>query len=278
MFSAPVRVANAERSPVSDQVVYERRDPAGRSQIFVLEYDGTERRLTDLSGGAFEPTWIARWQRSRSRQHGPRRGHRHLRDGRGRQPIQRLVGTARPDGSPDWSPDGARIVFHTRRAMLVEQDIFCCPGQISVVTIRTRALSVLDGNRFSMRGSILNGRQMVDGSRSSLSTQIVNGRVVATNLSVIRPDGSQERRVVRWGRQIENPSWSPDGGSIVMEVNDPASSGIRLDWTQAVATSRSSACERGDSDGSRESHRSIRPAMAPTRRSISQAGVPTGSS
>ena len=232
MFSAPVRVANAERSPVSDQVVYERRDPAGRSQIFVLESDGTERRLTDLSGGAFEPTWSPDGtQIAFAASTDPVEDTDiFVMDADGSR-IQRLVGTARPDGSPDWSPDGARIVFHTRRAMLVEQDIFCCPGQISVVTIRTRALTVLDGNRFSY--AWVDPAWSPDGRWIAFISvdAIVNGRVVATNLSVIRPDGSQERRVVRWGRQIENPSWSPDGGSIVMEVNDPASSGIRLDWT-----------------------------------------------
>ncbi len=47
----------AERSPDGARLVYQSVVPGGATQIFVLEEDGTELQLTDLLGGAEEPTW-----------------------------------------------------------------------------------------------------------------------------------------------------------------------------------------------------------------------------
>ena len=113
--------SNAEVSPDGRRLVYENREPAVPSQIFVLEPDGTTRQLTNMKREASDPTWSPDGSQIAfvgfRRRDGDRRPDSDIfvmnADG---SHIRRLAGTPRPDGHPDWSPDGSRIAFHSRES------------------------------------------------------------------------------------------------------------------------------------------------------------------
>jgi len=113
------------------------------SQIYVLEADGTERRLTGFAGGAFDPTWSPDGTTvafSGSRVGGSDLDIYRMQLAGG--PPRRIAGTPKDDQHPDWSPDGTRIVFDARSG-----DPRSGTGAIWVASARTDELHRLTPRR-----------------------------------------------------------------------------------------------------------------------------------
>lgn len=230
--------SNAEVSPDGSKVVYESRAPGDPSQIFVLEADGTKRRLTHMKRGASDPTWSPGGTQIAfagiRRRDGDRRPDADIFvmnvDG---SHIRRLAGTPQPDGHPDWSPDGSRIAFHSRQS---GEGLPRAGGQIWLVSVGTRAVSRLPGGGFPF--GTVDPTWSPDGRWIAFSgvTATINGRLLSTSLWVMRPKGTHKSRIRESAiyRVIENPSWSPDGRSIVFEENRPPSVGVR--WEGSVGS------------------------------------------
>ena len=229
---------NAEVSPDGKRVVYEGHVPGVSPQIFVLEPDGSTRQLTRMKGGASDPAWSPDGTEiafaGTRRQDGDRHPDADIfvaetQSGR----IRRLTGTSRDDGHPNWSPDGSRIVFHSR--YLNEDGLPA--GWIWVASVSTRALTRLIGSRWSAFTDPAwspDGRWIAYGATGVT----VNGRPMTTWLQLMRPNGSYGGVVRESGSFgiVENPSWSPDGRSIVFEENHPAAGmrAVGMRWEGAV--------------------------------------------
>jgi Tol biopolymer transport system component len=105
---------------------------------------------------------------------------------------RRHVTTTPVDGEPDWSPSGRRLIF-------------------------SRAV---DTGRSDLWISYFRGeRRLIDGSHADWSSRgdIAFTRALSSKdgIYVIRPDGSQLRRVRRTG---SSPNWSPNGRRIAFRM------------------------------------------------------------
>ena len=165
LFSAVAQaagLADAERSPDGTRVVYEHRIFNGPSQIYVAEADGTERPLTDLLGGAYDPAWSPDGQTiafSGSRVEGSDLDIYTVDLAGG---TERIAGTSKDDQHPDWSPDGTRIVFDARSG-----DPRSGPGAIWMTSVA--AVSSIGSPRTppGSRRPLRRGHRTGDGSRTA---------------------------------------------------------------------------------------------------------------
>ncbi len=227
--------SNAEVSPDGRQIVYENRAPGTSSQISLLEPDGTTRQLTNMKRGASDPTWSPDGSQIAfagfRRRDGDRRPDSDIfvmnADG---SHIRRLAGTPRPDGHPDWSPDGSQIVFHSRES---GEGLPRAGGLLWLVSAGTRTLTRLLGS-----GSPFGAADPTwspDGRWIAFSgvEATINGGLLSTSLWLMRSNGTHKSRIRKSAiyRVIENPSWSPDGRSIVFEENDRPAGGVRWEGT-----------------------------------------------
>jgi Tol biopolymer transport system component len=222
LFTAPVergaRLDDAEQSPDGTRVVFERQMSDLPPQIYLLEADGTERRLTDLAGGAFDPTWSPDGTTvafSGSQVEGSDLDIYAVDLAGGTE--RRIAGTPKDDGHPDWSPDGAQIVFDSRSG-----DRRSGTGAIWVASARTDELHRLTPRRTRFAATVPawspDGRWIA--YRAYLEGATLNGWPWTARLWLMRPDGSGKRRIGGHSEDrlvMHAPSWSPDGRTIVTQ-------------------------------------------------------------
>jgi TolB protein len=214
---------NAEFSPDGTRLVYQNNFGGNNfggevSQIFVLEPDGTRRQLTNLKHGAHDPTWSPDGSQiafaSRSWKCSDADIFVMNSDGSG---VRRLIGTERNDSHPDWSPDGARVVFHGGF-----ETNSIPSGLVWVASVRTGTLT-----RVTWKNSPYadvdpawspNGRWV---AYSGFTRSTLNGTTPYAKLWLSRLGVRHKRVIVSrvYDHWMQNPSWSPNGHSIVFEDN-----------------------------------------------------------
>jgi TolB protein len=202
-----------ERSPDGSRLVYQGTAADGTEQIFVLERD-KRRQLTHLPGGAIEPTWspdgtrIAFVGRAAGRD-----SDIVVMDANGTH-LRRLTSTPGSERHPDWSPDGSRIVFDA----FPDIRVVSVPGG-EVTTLSNSAIRPDHGPAaypaWSPDGRWIAFTRFDPGS--------INGVIGYAGLWVMPASGDArgERRLsgpYRSSQVHVAPSWSPDGGSIVVAV------------------------------------------------------------
>lgn len=212
LLSASAQLADPEFSPNGERLVYTSPGVDGVWQIHLLERGEHLQRLTDLPGGAYEPTWSPDGRQIAfsgiEREGGD--ADIFVMDADGTD-VRRWFGTPRDDGGPDWSPDGSRVAFHSEGAVWL-------PGRLLVASVHTGAVRSVTG-RFAMGDPAWSpdGRQIAfSGSFSGT----INGRPASSQISLIRPNGDDPHWIgdqARSGEHGVNPSWSPDGRFIVFE-------------------------------------------------------------
>lgn len=205
-----------ERSPDGTRIVYQSQTSGGLSdqifQIFMLDADGTTHQLTDLTGGASEPTWSPDGKEiAFVADFGI-----FVMDADGGN-LRQLTAGDDGDRTPDWSPDGSRIAFS--RGPEESSAIWL----VSMDGAETRVTRSEWGDSYPAWSP--NGRWI-----AFVRYEARHGGNLEMNdsdLWLIRPDGSDERRVVpgeakEYEMAWDSPddhfqgelSWSPEGRSI----------------------------------------------------------------
>lgn len=206
-----------ERSPDGSQLVYEGRSSTGVPQIFVFE-DGRTRQLTQVAGGARDPTWspdgsLIAFAGSRTPGGTDADTYVMAADGSG---VRLVGGTFGEDRRPDWSPDGSQVAF----------DDYVSIWAVSVEDGETTRLS--PGPIELRHGPAAEAAWSPDGrliAFTRIEPGTINGRIGAAHLWVTRTDGSRERRLgpERFHGICQlDATWSPDGSSVAFIDGSPS--------------------------------------------------------
>ena len=194
-----------EWSPDGAWILFD-SDREGSRDLYVVRVDGTGlKQLTDSGAKEDHGAWSPDGKRI-AYQHeagGNTDVYVMNADGSGKR---RLTDHAARDGWPDWSPDGERIVFSSDRE----------GGK--------RSIYVMNGDGTGQRRLL---RGLVDGNGTDPAWSADGGWIAfgsdhfgASDLFVMRSDGSDVRRVVGTLYNDERPVWSADGdGLIYSRVN-----------------------------------------------------------
>jgi Tol biopolymer transport system component len=105
-------------------------------------------------------------------------------------------------GSPEWSPDGTRIVFDHDASGFENKGIF------------------------SMKPDGSDVRQLTSGHYDKQPTWSPDGKRVAfvrgnagqTELFVVNADGSETEQITSGIKSVSDPTWSPDGNSLAFSL------------------------------------------------------------
>jgi Tol biopolymer transport system component/pSer/pThr/pTyr-binding forkhead associated (FHA) protein len=184
----------------------------GRPQIYLIDLETLEeRQLTDVSGGACQPTWSS--DGGRLAYTSPCNTNREEYsgasiyamsvdpEGNPGEVTQLIVTIGGGDYDPDWSRDGSRIAFTSWRT-----------GRPQIFTVNpdgTDPRNLNDDLAYNWAPSWSN-----DGSQLAFLT----GRGGDEEIWTVPAGGGEERRFSRSdGKNVARPDWSPDGSTIVFE-------------------------------------------------------------
>ena len=189
----------------------------------MLLTDGRSVQITDIEGGAYDPTWSPDGEQIAFSARGPGEPGTDdifVMNADGTR-ARRLAGTSEQDSAPDWSPGGAQIVF--------ESGVNVGNGRRTDLWLA----DVADGNLTQLRSSAGEPAWSPDGRWIAFTTiagGTLDGRFAFAEVHLVRPDGTSERRPLHYPAHLGEynhffltPSWSSDSGSIVVEDRAPAS-------------------------------------------------------
>lgn len=190
-------------SPDGTRIVFQRFYSGLRSDIFVMNADGSGvEQLTEL-GAAFQPNWSPDGtQIVFGNGWGPRAEIWTI-NADGTNQTQ-LTHDRLPDETPAWSPDGSTIAFASRRHH--NWDLYLMSPDGSALE-RLTHVKAFDGNP----------DWSPDGSQIVFQSNRRN-RPGNDDLWVIRSDGSGIRRLTNSSATEWAPAWSPDGTKIAFTI------------------------------------------------------------
>jgi TolB protein len=175
----------------------------GHHRIFVLEPDGTRRRLTHDAHFDNDPAWTSDGKKLVfvcTSSNEPRSSNLCSIHGDGTH-KRHLTRTNVAETQPFWSPSGKRIVFVRHKA----------PGEISIIRrdgsdehcISSDGTTCLQGTfpQWSPDGESI--------AYSGASSSVAAG--ASTDIWIVQPGGSQARDLTNSGAAEGQPAWSPDG-------------------------------------------------------------------
>jgi len=121
--------------------------------------------------------------------------------------VTQLTNNYLPDYGPTWSPDGGSIAFTSIRTGLSQ--IYRMRADGSGQRRLTNAFGNCDQPAWSPKGTLI----------------AFHCAMAQTKISVMRPDGTRIRTLLRSARTLEaGPAWSPDGRLIVFGRGGPGPS------------------------------------------------------
>ena len=231
---------SAERNgPIAYQRFAGERDDRRTSQIYLRRTDGTERRLTDVGGGAFSPAWSFDGSRIAFESGAPGRRHEIFTmnaDGSGVRQVTRgcaATEDCESDVSPAWSPDGRRISFLRIHGPFVEKsrkyEKIVLPTSVDLMVVGADGHDERALERWSADPSPP-GRSAFGWTDSGAPVWSPDGRQLAVALGTLRhPNkhavfntalyiidvaGGAQRQITPWVIGAGNPRWSRDGRHI----------------------------------------------------------------
>jgi len=201
--------AQSSRWASTNGLLVFRSDRDGEPDLFTQQATAgaTPTKLTDNSGIAdLSPAWSPDGERiAYVRRVGPHgRSDLFVMNASGRGRV-RLTHTAVPERDPSWSPDGTLIVYSARTSPTGPFRIFLAKADGSS-RLQLTAPSTGDADRSPAFSP--------DGTRIAFVSDRDGG---FPEVYVMNVDGSSVRRLTTNTVADGNPSWSPDGSTILVE-------------------------------------------------------------
>jgi dipeptidyl aminopeptidase/acylaminoacyl peptidase len=225
--------------PIAYQRFAGGRDDGRTSQIYLRRADGTERRLTDVKGGAFSPAWS--FDGARIAFESGATGRRHEiftmnADGSGVRQVTRgcaATEDCESDVSPAWSPDDRRISFLRIHGPFVDKsrkyEKIALPTSVDLMVVGADGHGEHALERWSA-DPMPPGRSPFGWTDSGAPVWSPDGKQIAvalgtlrhpnkhavfnTALHIIDVAGGAQRQITPWVIGAGNPSWSRDGRHI----------------------------------------------------------------
>jgi Tol biopolymer transport system component len=220
----------------ADRILLTRLGPS-QSSLFVSNADGSGERVLTEGALDYNPTWSpdGTWIVFTSEREGSADLFRMKADGSG---LERLTDDPAYDDQAAFSPDGSLIVFVTTRAG--------GRANLWILDLKTRrAMPLTSGPGGDFRPAWSpDGQWIAFSSDRESSLPMAKGRwerLQLVDIYLVRPDGSELKRISRHGDFCGSPKWSRDSRSVVaycMPAEDT--------WTYRVALRKGGQPEEGE--------------------------------